>query len=194
MFFITFFWSHNLRGLIKNGIPYSKWIAKFNNSFFVSWKITHKMKYFKSGIHGQWCAGQCFAASWECGDLRGALTDFCGVNIQYDWPQGTNMMSTDCHYSWKCHNRLTDSSRAISQGNKHKRISRDLDERRSTLTWGLPRWQNGKEPTCQGRSHRRGLSTRVGKILWRWKWQPTTVFLPGESDGQQSLVGYSLQG
>ena len=25
---------------------------------------------------------------------------------------------------------------------------------------------------------------------WRRKWQPTPVFLPGESHGQRSLVGY----
>ena len=31
----------------------------------------------------------------------------------------------------------------------------------------------------------------VGKIPWRRKWQPTLVFLPGESRGQTSLVGYS---
>jgi len=30
----------------------------------------------------------------------------------------------------------------------------------------------------------------VGKI-WRRKWQPTPVFLPGEFHGQRSLVGYS---
>ena len=30
----------------------------------------------------------------------------------------------------------------------------------------------------------------VGKIPWRREWQPTTVFLPGESHGQRSLVGY----
>ena len=34
----------------------------------------------------------------------------------------------------------------------------------------------------------------VGKILWRRKWQPTPVFLPGKSHGQRSLVGYSLCG
>ena len=33
-----------------------------------------------------------------------------------------------------------------------------------------------------------------GKIPWRRKWQPTPVFLPGESHGQRSLVGYSPQG
>ena len=30
----------------------------------------------------------------------------------------------------------------------------------------------------------------VGKIPWRRKWQPTLVFLPGNSYGQQNLVGY----
>ena len=29
---------------------------------------------------------------------------------------------------------------------------------------------------------------------WRWKWQPTPVFLPGESQGQGSLVGCRLWG
>ena len=30
--------------------------------------------------------------------------------------------------------------------------------------------------------------------FWRRKWQPTAVFLPGESHGQRSLVGYSPRG
>ena len=29
---------------------------------------------------------------------------------------------------------------------------------------------------------------------WRREWQPTPVFLPGESHGQKSLVGYSPWG
>ena len=33
-----------------------------------------------------------------------------------------------------------------------------------------------------------------GKIPWRWKWQPTPVFLPGKSDGWRSLAGYSPWG
>ena len=31
-------------------------------------------------------------------------------------------------------------------------------------------------------------------IHWRRKWQPTPVFLPGESQGQGSLVGCHLWG
>ena len=34
----------------------------------------------------------------------------------------------------------------------------------------------------------------VGKIFWRRAWQPTPVFLPGESHGQRSLQGYSSWG
>ena len=34
----------------------------------------------------------------------------------------------------------------------------------------------------------------VGKIPWRRMWQPTPVFLPGESHGQRSLAGCSPLG
>ena len=39
-----------------------------------------------------------------------------------------------------------------------------------------------------------GFNPWVGKIPWRREWQPTPVFLSGESNGQRSLAGYSLQG
>ena len=38
------------------------------------------------------------------------------------------------------------------------------------------------------------FNTWVRKIPWRREWQPTPVFLPGESHGQRSLVGYTLCG
>ena len=31
-------------------------------------------------------------------------------------------------------------------------------------------------------------------IPWRREWQPTPIFLPGESHGQRSLAGYSPRG
>ena len=34
----------------------------------------------------------------------------------------------------------------------------------------------------------------VGEIPWRRAWQPTPIFLRGESHGQRSLVGYSPWG
>ena len=39
-----------------------------------------------------------------------------------------------------------------------------------------------------------GFDPWVGSIPWRMKWQPTLVFLPGESHGQLSLEGYSPWG
>ena len=68
----------------------------------------------------------------------------------------------------------------------------------STLTWKIP-WT--EEP---GRLQSMG-SLRVGHdwatslslftfVHWRRKWQPTPVFLPGESQGRGNLVGCHLWG
>ena len=68
----------------------------------------------------------------------------------------------------------------------------------STLAWKIP-WT--EEP---GRAAVHGVAksrTRLSDFTftfhfhaWRRKWQPTTVFLPGESQGQGSLVGCCLWG
>ena len=60
---------------------------------------------------------------------------------------------------------------------------------------GFPWWLSGRESACWcRRCRRRGFDPWVRKIPWRRKWQPAPVFLPGESHGQGSLVGYSLSG
>ena len=46
-----------------------------------------------------------------------------------------------------------------------------------------------KKSTCQCRRAR--LYPWVLQMPWRRKWQPTLVFLPGESHGQRSLGSYS---
>ena len=49
-----------------------------------------------------------------------------------------------------------------------------------------------KEHACQSRRQKRhGFDPWVGKIIWRRVWQPTPVFLPGESHGQRTLMGNS---
>ena len=56
-------------------------------------------------------------------------------------------------------------------------------------------WLSGKESACQCRRYRRqGFDLWVGKIPWKREWQPTLVFMPGESHGQRSLVGYNPWG
>ena len=55
---------------------------------------------------------------------------------------------------------------------------------------GFPSGTSGKQPTCQCRRHnRRQFNPWVRKTLWRRAWQPTPVFLPGESHGQRTLGG-----
>ena len=67
--------------------------------------------------------------------------------------------------------------------------------RGKTEVVSFPDDASGKESTCQCRRHRsHGFDHWVRKIPWRRKWQPTPVFLPRESHGQRSLVGYSPWG
>ena len=50
------------------------------------------------------------------------------------------------------------------------------------------------ECACQRRRYMRWeFYPWIRKIPWRRAWQPTPVFLPGESHGQRRLAGYSPQ-
>ena len=61
----------------------------------------------------------------------------------------------------------------------------------TTYCRGSPSGSDGKvSPRCR----RPGFDPWVGKIPRRRAWQPTPVFLPGESHGQRSLEGYSSWG
>ena len=54
--------------------------------------------------------------------------------------------------------------------------------------WGFP---SGEEPACQCRRHKKyRFDLQVGKIPWRKQYTP--VFLPRKSQGQRTLLGYSL--
>ena len=56
---------------------------------------------------------------------------------------------------------------------------------------GLPWWLTVKRLLTMQETQVRSL---VRKILWKRKWQPTPVLLPGKYHGQRSLVGYSPWG
>ena len=55
---------------------------------------------------------------------------------------------------------------------------------------GFPCGSVGRELACNAGD----MHLIPGKIPWRRAWQSTPVFLPGESHGQRSLVGYSPWG
>ena len=57
---------------------------------------------------------------------------------------------------------------------------------------GFPVGSDGKESACNAGDP--GSIPGSGRSPGRSKWQPTTVFLPGESHGWRSLVGYSPWG
>ena len=62
------------------------------------------------------------------------------------------------------------------------------------ISHGFPGATGGKEPACRRRRQKRcGFDLWVGKTPWRRAWQPTG-FLPAESQGQRSPVGYSPRG
>ena len=68
----------------------------------------------------------------------------------------------------------------------------------STLAWKIPWTEEPGGPQSMG-SLRVGQDSATSLLLfifmhWRRKWQSTSVFLPGESQGRGSLVGCRLWG
>ena len=68
----------------------------------------------------------------------------------------------------------------------------------STLAWKIP-WAEEPGGLQSMGSRRVGHDCATSVLLftlmyWRKKWQPTSVFLPGESQGWGSLVGCCLWG
>ena len=68
----------------------------------------------------------------------------------------------------------------------------------STLAWKIPSTEEPGRLQSMGSlrvGHNRTTSLSLFPFMhWRRKWQPTPVFLPGESQGRGSLVGCRLWG
>ena len=72
-------------------------------------------------------------------------------------------------------------------GRKGSDMTERLTHKHTHTKQWLPRWRSGKESACQcRRCKRRRFNPWVGKITWRRKWQPSSIFLPGESHGQRT--------
>ena len=67
-----------------------------------------------------------------------------------------------------------------------------------TLAWRIPWTEQPGRLQSMGSlrvGHDRATSLSLFTFMhWRRKWQPTAVFLPGESQGERSLVGCRLWG
>ena len=87
----------------------------------------------------------------------------------------------------------------------HRSTKRKITQKRrsvaphsSTLAWKIP-WaeEPGRLQCMESLRVGHGWATSLSLLTfmhWRRKWQPTPVFLPGESQGQGSLVGCHLWG
>ena len=68
----------------------------------------------------------------------------------------------------------------------------------STLAWKIPWMEESSGLQSMGLLRvGHDWATSLSLLIfmhWRRKWQPTPVFLPGESQGQGSLVGFRLWG
>ena len=78
------------------------------------------------------------------------------------------------------------------------RLEKAMAPHSSTLAWKIP-WMEEPGRLQSMESLRVGHNWATSFSLftfmhWRRKWQPTPVFLPGESQGQRSLVGCHLWG
>ena len=81
---------------------------------------------------------------------------------------------------------------------KMKKYDQAMAPHSSTLAWKIP-WMEepGRLQSMGSRRVRHDWVTSLSFFSfmhWRRKWQPTPVFLPGESQGRGSLVGCRLWG
>ena len=87
---------------------------------------------------------------------------------------------------------VTKSHTQPKQLSKHKQKMQPKDA--GPCRPGLARWHHSREPTYRCKINRRWLDLWIGKILWSRKWQPTPVFLPGESPWTEEPGGLQSMG
>ena len=106
---------------------------------------------------------------------------------QFIFPQGTSCQVILSHVIRHGHR----ATRHLFQGRESDSLLWSTLQTQQSFPGGA----SGKEPAYQYRRHkRRGFNPCIRKIPRRRAWQPTPVFLPGESHGQRSLTGYSPKG
>ena len=96
---------------------------------------------------------------------------------------------------------LTDMNKALPQTlctTENIYLEKAMAPHSSTLAWKIP-WTEEPARLQSMRLLRVGHDWATSLLLftfmqWRRQWQPTPVFLPGESQGRWSLVGYRLWG
>ena len=100
--------------------------------------------------------------------------------------------------SWRVCTFAKDASEWGIRGPEMTCVVYTMAPHSSTLAWKIPWMEEPGRLQSMGSlrvGHDRATSLSLFTFMhWRRKWQPTPVFLPGESQGWGSLVGCRLWG
>ena len=116
------------------------------------------------------------------------------------WPLGDEVFQNGEQLVVKYEANHVHSSFHLHNFCGHRKCNLFLIHAKSTMSIYvklLPRWCSWKRICCQCRGCKRHqFNPWVGKIPWIWrrKWQPTQLFLPGKFHGVGSLMDYSPWG
>ena len=159
-------------------------------------------------IHYLWRAilVECWECYRFCSDLRNRTIEGSGYNIFSEvWLCTEKWMRAEYGKEWEMSYTIKKAIFLFSneKDNGILRINSNLKEKAmaphsSTLAWKIPWMEEPSRLQSMGSlrvRHDWTTSLSLSTFMhWRRKWQPTPVFLPGESQGQGSLVGCRLWG
>ena len=110
--------------------------------------------------------------------------------ILYKWgfPAGSDCKESACNAG----------DQSLGWEDPLEKMEKAMAPHSSTLAWKIPRAEEpGRLQSVGSLRVRHNWATSLSLFTfmhWRRKWQPTPVFLPGESQGRRSLVGCRLWG
>ena len=126
---------------------------------------------------------------WRQKEMRATEDEMVGWPHQLNWHElgqtpgdGEGQGDLACHSLWD-HKELDTTWWLKNINNKNM----------SCIGFPDGSWVKRIHLQCR-RNRRPGCDPWIWKIPWRNAWQPTLVFLPGESHRQRNLAGYSLWG
>ena len=116
--------------------------------------------------------------------------------ISYDIPDMQTLKRNDSNELFIVKQKQTHRFREGICSSQGKRSEKGMAPHSSTLAWKIPWTEEPDRLQSMGLlrvGHHWATSLSLFTFMhWRRKWQPTPVFLPGESQGQRSLVGCRL--
>ena len=158
------------------------------------WLNGHEFEQALGAGDGQ--EGLVCCSPWGCKETD--MTEWLNWLTDPHYGAETSRLISEHHHPFKLTHKIKHHNHTPGMILNESILEKAMAPHSSTLAWKIP-WM--EEP---GRLQSMG-SLRVGHdwatslslftfMHWRRKWQPTSVFLPGESQGRGSLVGCRLWG